>query len=137
MAIQKTLWRPDTCDCEIIYEWDDSLASELRVHTISSIPKKCSFHQALDGEPHYVAVSEENQTKNIVLGHVLETYSALVDDKGAGIKELKPGIEYIWSFDVDRKLQAEFKSVDKPTAEAIQSSLDAELGSGKVEVKIP
>jgi hypothetical protein len=106
--IKKTRWRPDTCGCEIEYEWDDSLSQEKRVHTPSQIIKKCEFHQdMLNKNEHYTKVLEENQTKNRVWGKLLEI-STLTADKvsedGETHKELKPNITYNWSFDADRNL---------------------------------
>lgn len=137
MATQITAWRPDTCECEIQFSWDDSIPSESRVHTLHSLVTKCAFHSALSDQSGYDAVKDENIIKNSVLGHVLETYPTLVDVAADGSKELKDGIEYEWSFDVNRKLQADFTGVDKATAQAIQASVDLEIGADKVDVKIP
>lgn len=32
MAIQTTRWSPDTCNCVILYQWDDALPDDQRVH---------------------------------------------------------------------------------------------------------
>lgn len=134
MANQITLWRPDTCACELKFSWDD-LASP-RIEAIHSFVSKCPFHVGETDVDAYTNIKAENTVKNSALGHVLKTYPALVDVKADGAV-LKDGISYEWSFDVDRKVQADFIGVDKATAILIQESLNLELGDGKVIVKIP
>lgn len=132
--IQKTSWRPDTCGCHIIYQWDDS---DIQTVTLDSMPHKCEFHENLSDQDAYNAVRTENVTKNQVLGHVLENHPSLVEDDGKGNKELKDGIEYDWSFDANRKLNVDFKGADKPSAEAIKDGLDQLFGVDVVNVNIP
>lgn len=136
MAIRTTQWKPDTCGCVVQYTWDDSVAQEDRVHSLSTI-QKCAFHQSQSDSTAFASVNDENITKNQVLGHVLENYPLLVDEKADGSKELKLGYHYDWSFDDQRKLQAEIIGADKATAQAIAASVEADLGAGKVDVKIP
>lgn len=133
MATRITKWRPDTCDCVIHFSWDDQLAIEDRIHSLSSI-EKCQFHQPLTDADAYIAVKDENVTKNQVLGIVHTEHADLVDAKVDGSVALKEEYEYVWSFDENRKLQAEFKGVDDAKSDAIKVSIDAELGAGKVEV---
>ena len=109
MAIKITRWRPDTCDCELEYEWDDSQSEDVRTHTISNVLKACPAHA---GEPdkvkHYNNVLGENQRKNIVFGKILESVPTATRDKlqedGSTVKDLKLGKEYKWSFDAQRNL---------------------------------
>src|SRR5919109_3126343 len=37
MAIQTTKWHPDTCGCEIDYQWDDTTPEATRQHTIVAV----------------------------------------------------------------------------------------------------
>lgn len=131
--IRITKWKPDTCGCVINLEWDDEVSSENRTHSLNSI-EKCEFHQALSDADAHAAVLDENVTKNQVLGIVHADHSDLVDSKPDGSVALKSEYEYVWSFDENRKLQAEITGIDDVKSDSIKASIDAELGSGKVEV---
>jgi hypothetical protein len=91
---QTTTWRPDTCDCEIEYEWDDTLSEVQRTHAIKQFNHKCSFHQKADDTIQYGDVVEENTRKN-------KTISEIVNVLGAD--SVKPG-DLEWSFDGSRNL---------------------------------
>ena len=92
--LKVTRWRPDTCDCELEYEWDNIQDENIRTHAIKNILKACPVHS---GEPdkvkHYAVVLEENQRKNKVLGAILEKLPALVDEiqqkDGTTVKKLQ------------------------------------------------
>lgn len=73
--MQTNRWGPDTCDCIIDYEWDDTLSDADRVHTVKQIVKRCEFHQALDDVTHYDTVLEENTRKNRAFGAIKEANS--------------------------------------------------------------
>lgn len=133
MAQRITKWKPDTCTCVVNFQWDDAVAEDSRVHSLSSI-EKCEFHQALSDADAFVAVKDENVTKNQVLGIVHTEHPDLVDSKADGSTVLKEAYEYAWSFDENRKLQVEIKGVDDAKSDAINASIEADLGAGKVEV---
>lgn len=107
--IKTTLWRPDTCGCEIEYTWDTNTTEDLRVHELLRIKSKCEHHAGLlDAECHN-QVKKENLHKNHVIGAILETINELtdeyVDEDGATKKKFKRGAEPKWGFDKNRKLQ--------------------------------
>ena len=109
----KQLWRPDTCDCEFEQEFDYDVKPPALVGAIAT--RTCQFH---NGDHNLVLA--ENQTKNMVLGKILELHPELTDDvieKGriAG-RVLKDIYEYKWSFDKDRNLEVEFTGVNKLTS---------------------
>lgn len=79
-----TKWRPDTCDCEIDYEWDETVPQEVRAH-VAVGSKPCAAHAHLDGHgSHFDVVLGENQTKNKLHGDI-------VDAVGEGDTEKKLG----------------------------------------------
>ena len=110
--LHKNLWRPDTCDCELVYEWDDALDENSRVHTISAVNKTCPAHSSItDKTKHYNTVLEENKRKNILYGKILENMPTAVEEitqeDGSVAKQLKKGRDYKWSFDAERVLQVD------------------------------
>lgn len=118
-----TRWSPDTCDCVLEYEWDDSLPVENRVHTISKVVNACPHH---GGTPvsHFNTVVEENTRKNFAF---------------AEIQKLKPDAtpdNYNWSFDEQRKLKVGILNLPIRAAEKAQlkANCNARFGAGKVEV---
>lgn len=140
MSINITSWKPDTCDCELHYSWDNSLSEDLRVHvpvasvttnTGEVIPRKvCAIHDAIDSTikgngkhvDHYNKVKDENTRKNKVLGRLLEAHSTIavevINEEGVPIKEFRKGMEPDWSFDSARNLIVKLngstlKKVDK------------------------
>lgn len=136
--IKTTRWRPDTCGCEIEYEWDDSVTAENRVHKASKIIKACSVHSAnLTKENHYDKVLKENQMKNQVWGKLLEDPTLVnesLDADGNVAKNLKPGIKYDWSFDKDRNLIVDIIGGSKKQKDDLKAKTDILFGT-KVAIK--
>ena len=95
MTIQKTLWSPDTCGCQIEYEWDDTVPQDQRTHTVSLIVKACPIHSHhTDISTHYDDVLGENQSKNKAIGLLVKTFKKL----DGGQDEIK------WRFEADRSI---------------------------------
>jgi hypothetical protein len=136
--IKKTRWRPDTCGCEVEYEWDDSLAQENRVHQASGIIRKCSAHQNTSSkEDHFDKVLKENQMKNVVEGRLLEDESLtdqFTDEQRNLRRRLKPGIKYNWSFDQNRNLIVDLVGGTKTQKEVLKAKTDSLFGN-KVAIK--
>lgn len=61
--IKKTRWKPDTCNCIIIYEWDSDHHENDRYHELHEI-EKCQVHYSLKDEEAFHAVISENRRKN-------------------------------------------------------------------------
>ena len=129
--IKTTLWRPDTCECEIEYSWDDAQSEDIRTHTISNVLKACTAHAGeTDKIVHYNKVLDENKRKNIVLGQILENtptaVETVIQDDGSSIKKLKAGKEYKWFFDAQRNLVIDlvgFTLLEKNSVKTITDSL--------------
>jgi hypothetical protein len=88
MVINRTRWAPDTCDCELEYEWDTDEPEDRRVHNFSKVIKACEAHNRIvppnttaqeQLKRIYDTVLEENQRKNQALGRALETRPELAD----------------------------------------------------------
>lgn len=63
-----TTWRPDTCECEVQYSWDDSVPAEERVHSLHKVVKACAEHPAdaheVGTDMSQVHVHQKNTHKN-------------------------------------------------------------------------
>ena len=133
-----TKWRPDTCGCEIEYQWDDSLSQEARIHTVSNVVKKCDVHSTTPSkEDHYNKVLEENQRKNKVYGKLLEIPTATVDvtqPDGSTIKDLKSTVKFDWSFDVDRNLMVTLTGLNTSEKNSLKNSVNTLFGT-RVTIK--
>lgn len=89
-----TKWAPDTCGCVLNYQWIRGSHEDTRVHVFHSFDKVCHDHENIMGAHRdsgkivhgmhqdinsnglhvYNAVLEENQRKNIMLQHAINTY---------------------------------------------------------------
>ncbi len=97
MALQVTRWYPDTCDCIIDYQWDDTEPEAARTHTLKAVVKQCAAHSKIpDDKQHFSTVLEENQRKNKAMAQA----SLLKADLDV------QGIQ--WSFDQGRVLHIVF-----------------------------
>lgn len=138
MVIKTTTWSPDTCNCVLEYEWDDSADPNTRTHTLSKFIKKCSAHLALADVSGYGVITEENPRKNIARQLIIDNAPlAFVDVDLSGNKSLKPG-ETI-NFDVsgtapNRVFGMIFGGVTLTSGQIsnVQAKLDARFGVGKV-----
>lgn len=140
-------WKPDTCKCNIeeIYVGTEIIGG-------GQVLEKCDAHKDVaDADLYGVLYSNpdgENKRKNrflrILLGHEeikdlgLEELKTNPDGSNAGLG-LKPGIEYIWTFEglgYDRKLKVEVKgaTLAKEKTDAIIALCDNKFGAGKVEM---
>lgn len=82
--LKTTIWRPDTCACTILYQWDDSVPDDQRVHTpvdkasdyegnpLTNICCDDHAHLKDDYVAHHDALMAENQMKNIVLNKITD-----------------------------------------------------------------
>jgi len=167
MAIHTNLWSPDHCQCQIEFEFDDELPAEKRVHTARRIVKKCPAHSTsdiMDRHDHYETVLKENQTKNKVYGHFMETFPEhteevstedtethvmlsdvnelkrkLITTPPEPSKKLKKGIKYLYTFDgvgKNRTLHVAFDGADIPDNKKKQweKQLHSHVGHDKVVV---
>ena len=136
--ITTTKWRPDTCDCEIDYEWDTESDPKTRVHTVKEMVKTCKHHEKLKSkEEKYNKVLDENQTKNKVHGKMLEIASIteeVTDEEGNKTKKLKAGKKYDWSFDENRKLVVDLSSFENLEKDEIKDIINLEFPN-KVKFK--
>lgn len=124
MAINRNIWRPDTCECEIEYEWDGAIDPKDRIHTAAKFTP-CAIHASIsDKHLCYDAVLKENQLKNKVYGELLKDPDLTVDYvdmQGNFRKRLKNGVKFQWFFDNDRKLNIQLTGVDVSKKAALEA----------------
>lgn len=135
--IQITRWRPDTCDCIIEYEWDDTLPEADRVHNLKTI-QRCPAHQAHQKPDAYQAVQDENRRKNKVHSLILENMPDIVEEvtnsDGSKAKRLKAGVEFGWSFDDKRKLVVDLKGATVAHKNQLKGLINSGFGTNKIDV---
>lgn len=122
--IKQTVWRPDTCGCVLIIEWDSDAPAEDRqhrpvVHAIHSethevveSARTCEHHakHGRDHVAHYEAVLAENQFKNRAVGALATTL----------------GVEpqsVIWGYGPDRRLILGHRELTPDWHERIRAAL--------------
>lgn len=122
-----TRWSPDTCKCIVEHDWTwiDPIKKE-GVNSIGlRIVAPCESHQSHTGDD----ILTENQTKNLVIKHILENVSDLTDVDEKGNKIIKEG-KMSYFFDEDRKLNVIAPDLVKSDSDAIVAS----LGADKVKI---
>lgn len=127
----QTLWRPDTCDCQIVYEWDDNEPEATRVHTpVHGVT--CREHKNTIGDDHkkrFDIVGDENRRKNLTLGKMLETIPDIrenteKDPNKPPVFKFKEGAEPKWSFDKSRNLVVEAPALKDEHKKALRDLVD-------------
>lgn len=144
MAIKITTWRPDTCGCTVEYSWDDAVPLNLRVHTFSALPVKCSIHEPLADSDVFGEINKENPLKNKALSEILETVPShakqITDADGNISKEFIKGKEPVITFDdpeggKNRQLVLSFSQMTPQEKTTAQGAIDATVGIGKAFVE--
>lgn len=136
--IKRTLWKPDTCDCEIEYEWDDEEKEDVRRHTVSRIIKACPAHSgAKDAAQNFEIVLEENQRKNILYGEIIKNVTTATKEittpDGKAVTKLKEGYAFKWNFDAERKLVIDLVGFNAQEKSAVQTIVG---GDSKLQNKV-
>lgn len=131
-------FRPDTCDCEIEFEFDADQPASLRTHTGKSIVKDCPEHAGLVTPVNFFnTILDENQRKNIIRKEILENFSVLSQVSSEGELEFKNGISlnyYFTGVDDSRVLHISIIGYNLTTQQktTIQNIANSRFGIGKV-----
>lgn len=139
MAIQKTRWKPDTCDCVIDYVWNDQDPEDNTTHVVSNI-NKCAVHSTLaTNNAVWDAIKVENPRKNHAIKEILDRAPAsLFDLDTDGVtRKFKKGIDVNFSFTgvaPNRLITINVTGVTLTTNQKnnIQTFLNNRFGVGKV-----
>jgi len=140
MALKTTRWYPDTCECILEYQWDDSVDESNRTHTVSNIVSKCPVHQGIaeTDQVYDTVYNKENRRKNQVLQFSLENGpNTLYDVTANGGRILKSNITFTWSWNgtaPNRVLTINFNGISLTNAQknTIRNVLNNQFGIGNV-----
>lgn len=122
---RKNVWRPDTCGCVIVYEWDDTVPQEERVSVAVDsaltsdgnviYTSRCPAHtQHILKEDLYREALEENISKNHAIGFLIESIPQLKDRAG----EIK------WRINIDRGVTIILPDDVKGQKSFLESTID-------------
>lgn len=127
--IKVTRWIPDTCDCVIEYQWDDSISQDQRVHTVSNVVNSCKSHKSINQQGDlFQCVLDENQTKNNTIATIMDNLPELTDTVG-GSKVLKQGV-VSYFFDEFRKINVVVKEI----TQSQRDKIDVLINKQKVKI---
>lgn len=154
--IHTNRWKPDTCGCEILFQWDDAdpdtitgVASAKDNQDRDITTKKCPDHDIDDAVQLRDVVLEENQRKNFALARAMEvsslyrtlsqtekdTVALFAKVKGENIEipdqVLRDGVEVKYEFDKDRNVVLDLVGF---TAQE-KAAVDLSQFGNKVKVK--
>lgn len=128
MTIIQNHFSPDTCSCEIVYEYDDSLPQDRVVLAFHSLIHKGDEHAAIVDASILQAVFEENRRKERAL-EICRTQGLRTEPSEDGTL----AAQVAWSYTAGRTLALRAQaSTSRRTS--IRTACDAALGIGKVTV---
>ena len=110
MALKRTRWSPDTCECVLEYEWDDEEPEDKRGHNFAETISACSVHDDKKNKAaHLTAVIGENRRKNEAVAAAVKALPKLqADTEGA----INPDVVPKFKFDADRNVEIWFEGVE-------------------------
>jgi len=121
MALKQTVWKPDTCGCEVVLEWDDTQDNANRTHSLKQFNKRCAAHDKVNELDDFNAMHDENKRKNLAFGEVKKIIPSLTPEF------------YEWSFDDERVLTIKLNGPSDADKGEIHSLMQ-KFGAGKVKV---
>ena len=138
--IKTTRWGPDTCQCEIEYQWDDSLPVNQIITTPGNVVKRCSIHSGLaSNDIVFSTLFEENPRKNGARQVLLDNAPTSVYDviDAGGTREFKNGINFSWTWSgtaPNRILTINISGINLTNQQrnTIQTKLNERFGINKV-----
>src|SRR3982751_492280 len=149
MVLNRQLWSPDTCGCIIEEIWDSENIDAPKIE--GEYIYRCQEHE----NKNYDIILKENQTKNLVLKHIIENDVlplSMVDTthnldfqtrQKQTTKNLTNNITYNYYFDKDRKFIFSFEGIDKngdivtlsnADKVSIHNILNKHIGAGKHQI---
>jgi len=143
--MKETTWSPDTCSnpaCRLVYEWDETLPSDQRIHTFKRAEAICSSHQPLpDHSIVYNTALSDNRRKNLTEGWMLQNLTSVLGQTNPdGVIIWKNGVTYNWSWSGlgdTRVLTISITGINLTTNQKnqIRTFCDSTFGLGKVIIQ--
>lgn len=140
MTLRRTLWRPDTCSCTVVFEWDDTVPQNSRVHTPVADPltTKCAAHAgATTPADHYADLMGENPRKNKAEARLLAAFPAKLGTTNANGDVVLKDNAYTYTITGtrgNRVLTLSLPLLTGAERNAVQTWCDNNLRAGKVVV---
>lgn len=142
-AIKILDWSPETCDCHIKYQFDDSLPDNEIVLSVSFIGHACDAHKDLlpNAPVTYTTVLDEGRKKSLTLDLALQNATNKLGDsfteEGGTYVLLKPSIAFVATFEgvaPNRTLSVQFIGAALTSQEKskIQLALNNKFGAGVI-----
>lgn len=125
-------FNPDICECEIGFTKWDNTWHKPKAGDPWDFVKNCSSHVGADKDTLFAKIKAESQLKNNTEAELQKALPLLTDTAKDGAVSWKPGIEYQWSFDTDRKLSVSVTNVADKTS--LQQVLDSKFGKDEVTI---
>lgn len=128
-TMQQTTWSPDTCNkCQVVYEWDDAVPQEQRVHTPIEVKNVPADFKGDSKAVQFDKILEENQRKNKAISEVAKEHPELTDEKGS----LKSDVPIDFHYDENHVLHLKVGELNKQDKEKAKEKVDETVGAEKV-----
>jgi len=127
------IWKPDTCNCVITYEWDTEDTNINREHTVIHT-EPCEFHKDQSKEVVFETVKDENTRKNKFIADVMENVPEIVEIDVKGQKKLKEDVVVDFHFDEERNLNINIPSLKSLDELALKNLAETKYGVNKVKL---
>lgn len=128
VSITRNLWSPDTCACQIEYEFDADVDGLTRTHTYVRTVRTCAAHSGLASlSTHLDTVLDRNRRKNLTYAQLLTVLATVTPEQFAGL----------WSYDAAQNLLTVNGTAAGLTAAQrnnLQTKCNTQFGSGRVTV---
>src|SRR3989304_4540568 len=85
--MKTTKWRPDTCKCEIEYDWDETVPNS--THSNHKFIKQCLYHTQISD------VISHNKIKNVEVTKLMSDYPLTTEIKDGSV-QFKGGYVPVW-----------------------------------------
>jgi len=139
VRICRNRWKPDTCGCDVEFEFDDDLDIATRPNKLVRVYKACPAHPDLADyigrtwvQEATVPFHQENQRKNRALEE-MGTRLGIPEDENY-FNNLQKYING-WHFDANRVLHISTKGLTVNQRNQVKSAVDTRFGNGKVMIE--
>ena len=136
--IRLTGWRPDTCGCDVVYQWDNDLPPGQRVFTVHSVRRRCAAHSGLSDSALLTALLDQNRRKNHMYTLMAEALEYLDGEGYPDENAFVIAHQVTWWFTgsgSERVLHVSVANINQGQRNKAQKAADDYFGSGKVVIE--